>query len=92
MSSSQQQAFLGGFLFTIPAVLLSGLMTPLLAMPAWLRPLTLLNPIRWYVELIRGVLMRGAGLLDLWVPLLALLVLGTAILAAATLRFHRRLG
>jgi hypothetical protein len=36
--------------------------------------------------------MRGAGLLDLWVPLLALLVLGTAILAAATLRFHRRLG
>lgn len=92
MSANQQQAFLGGFLFTIPAVLLSGLMTPLLAMPGWLRPLTLVNPIRWYAEIMRGILMRGAGLLDLWVPLGALAVIGLAILTAATLRFHRRLG
>ncbi|ABS25105.1 ABC transporter permease [Anaeromyxobacter sp. Fw109-5] len=92
MSANQQQAFLGGFLFTIPAVLLSGLMTPILAMPGWLRPLTLVNPIRWYAEIMRGILLRGAGLADLWLELLVLLVIGVAIVAAATLRFHRRLG
>jgi ABC-2 type transport system permease protein len=92
MSANQQQAFLGGFLFTIPAVLLSGLMTPILAMPGWLRPLTLVNPIRWYAEIMRGILLRGAGLADLWLQLLVLLVIGLAIVAAATLRFHRRLG
>jgi ABC-2 type transport system permease protein len=92
ISASQQQAFLGGFLFTIPAVLLSGLMTPILAMPAWLQPITLVNPIRWYAEIMRGVLLRGSGVVDLAVPLVALLAIGAGILATATLRFHRRLG
>jgi len=92
VSASQQQAFLGGFLFTIPAVLLSGLMTPILAMPAWLQPITLVNPIRWYAEIMRGVLLRGSGVVDLAVPLVALLAIGAGILATATLRFHRRLG
>jgi ABC-2 type transport system permease protein len=92
VSASQQQAFLGGFLFTIPAVLLSGLMTPILSMPAWLRPVTLVNPIRWYAEIMRGILLRGSGFLDLWIPMLALLAIGAAILTTATLRFHRRIG
>jgi ABC-2 type transport system permease protein len=91
-SSTQQQAFLGAFLFTIPAVLLSGLMTPVRAMPPWLRPVTLLNPIRHYAEVARGVLLRGAGLADVWPQLAALLAIGAAILALATLRFHRRIG
>jgi ABC-2 type transport system permease protein len=92
ISSTQQQAFLGGFLFTIPAVLLSGLMTPIRAMPAWLQPVTLLNPIRHFAEIVRGVLLRGAGLADAWPQLTALVVIGVGILVAATLRFHRRLG
>jgi ABC-2 type transport system permease protein len=92
MSSNQQQAFLGGFLFTIPAVLLSGLMTPILAMPGWLRPVTLVNPIRWYAEIMRGVLLRGSTLGELWIPFLALLLIGVGVLFTATQRFHRRLG
>ncbi|BDG04517.1 ABC transporter permease [Anaeromyxobacter oryzae] len=92
VSSTQQQAFLGGFLFTVPAVLLSGLMTPIRAMPEWLQPVTLLNPIRHFAEIMRGVLLRGAGVADVWPQLVALLAIGVAILAAATLRFQRRLG
>lgn len=92
VSSNQQQAFLGGFLFVMPAILLSGLMTPIRAMPGWLRPITAVNPIRYYAELMRGVLLRGAGPADLWPQLVALLVIGAAILAIATLRFRRRLG
>jgi ABC-2 type transport system permease protein len=91
VSSTQQQAFLGGFLFAIPAIILSGVMTPIRAMPDWLRPLTLLNPVRWFVEVMRGVMLRGAGFGDLWPQLLALTVIGTAILLFAAVRFRKRL-
>ncbi|HYG69341.1 MAG TPA: ABC transporter permease [Anaeromyxobacteraceae bacterium] len=91
ISASQQQAFLGGFLFVMPAILLSGVMTPIRAMPDWLRPITLLNPLRWYAEVMRAVLLRGAGFADLWLQLTALAVFGAGLLALATARFHKRL-
>lgn len=50
ISSSQQQAMLSAFSFILPAMLLSGFMSPVASMPAWLQPLTLLNPMRHYVE------------------------------------------
>ena len=92
VSESQQQSFLGGFLFVMPAMLLSGVMTPIRAMPGWLQAITYLNPVRYYAEVMRTTLLRGGGFADLWRELLALLVLGGAILATATLRFHKRLG
>ncbi|GEJ59007.1 ABC transporter permease [Anaeromyxobacter diazotrophicus] len=92
VSANQQQSFLGGFLFVLPAVLLSGIMTPIRAMPAWLQAGTWLNPLRFYAELVRGVLLRGAGFADLAPQLAALAVYGVATLGLATLRFRRRLG
>ena len=91
VSANQQQAFLGGFLFAMPAILLSGVMTPIRAMPAWLEWVTRLNPLRYFVEVMRGVLLRGAGFADLWPQITALAVLGGGILAVAALRFHKRL-
>jgi ABC-2 type transport system permease protein len=91
ISRSQQQAFLGGFLFAMPAILLSGVMTPIRAMPEWLRAVTLLNPLRWYADVMRTTLLRGAGFAEQWPQLLALLALGAGILTAATLRFHKRI-
>ncbi len=92
LSSTQQQSFLGGFLFAMPAILLSGVMTPIRAMPGWLQAITYANPVRYYVEVMRATLLRGAGFGDQWPQLLALLVLGGALLATATLRFHKRIG
>jgi ABC-2 type transport system permease protein len=91
VSANQQQAFLGGFLFAMPAIILSGVMTPIRAMPDWLQLVTRLNPLRYFVEVMRGVLLRGAGFADLWPQLVALAVLGGAILAIATARFRKRL-
>ena len=91
ISTTQQQSFLGGLLFTLPAVMLSGIMTPIDAMPPWMQAITLLNPLRYYQELARANLMKGAGLADVWPQLLALLAFGVAIFGLATVRFRKRL-
>lgn len=92
MSNSQQQAFLGGFLFMMPAMLLSGNLTPLAAMPRWLYPLTYFNPLRYYIQVLRGSLLRGAGWAEMWPQLVALLIFGTVILGLSSMRFRKRLG
>lgn len=92
MSNSQQQAFLGAFLFMMPAMLLSGNMTPLDAIPDWLRPVTYLNPLRYYIQVLRGSLLRGAGWAEMWPQLLALTVMGVLILGLSARRFRKTMG
>jgi ABC-2 type transport system permease protein len=89
LSRTQQQAFVGGFLFLLPAVLLSGVLTPLRAMPDWLAWLTWLNPVRYYVEVLRGVLLKGASLGDLWRQVLLLAAFGAGVLTVAARRFRK---
>jgi ABC-2 type transport system permease protein len=91
ISATQQQAFLGGFLFVLPAALLSGILSPIRAMPTWLQWATYANPLRFFAEVVRGVLLRGAGFGDLWPQLLVLLCYGVAILGLATARFRTRI-
>ena len=92
IARTQQQAILGGIFFIMPAILLSGFATPIANMPSWLQPLTYLNPLRYYVTLLRSNLLKGAGFADLWPELLALALFGSAILAVASWRFRRQLG
>jgi ABC-2 type transport system permease protein len=91
VSHSQQQAMLGGFFFIMPAILLSGFMTPIENIPGWLRPITLLNPVRYFLEILRGCLLKGAGFRDLFPQLAALAVFGVVILTLSALRFRKRL-
>jgi drug efflux transport system permease protein len=90
ISKTQQQSFLAGFLFIMPAILLSGVMTPVQAMPVWLRAVTYANPVRYFIEILRANLLKGAGFADLWWRLAALAGIGCVILLVATLRFHKR--
>jgi ABC-2 type transport system permease protein len=60
-------------------------------MPAWLRPFTLLIPMRHYIEIMRACLLKGAGLRDLAQQLVALTILGTGILGVSVMRFRKRL-
>jgi len=89
LSSGQQQAFMGGFLFILPAALLSGIMTPVHSMPGWMQVLTLVNPLRHYAEVLRGVLLRGATAEELMVPLSTLASMGVIVFAASTYRFSK---
>jgi len=91
ISSNQQQAFLGGFLFTLPAMLLSGIMTPIDSMPRWMQWLTYANPLRYFQEIARANLLKGGSFADLWPKLLALALFGAAIFGLAAARFRKRL-
>lgn len=91
LSTSQQQAFMGGFLFMLPAMLLSGILTPVRSMPDWLQPVTYLNPVRYYIEILRAVLLKGAGAQELWPQFAALAVFGMAIVTLASRRFSKQL-
>lgn len=89
ISATQQQAFMGGFFFMLPAALLSGITTPIRSMPAWLQPLTLLNPLRHYTDVLRSVLVRGAGLSDVAPQLMILAAFGVVLATIASLRFRK---
>jgi drug efflux transport system permease protein len=90
-SSSQQQAMLGAFGFMLPAMLLSGFMSPISSMPGWLRPFTMLIPMRHYVEIMRACLLKGAGIRELATQMIALAVLGVLLLGISVARFRKRL-
>jgi ABC-2 type transport system permease protein len=92
ISRTQQQAFIGGFLFLLPAILLSGIMTPLFGIPDFLMPLVRINPATYYVRIVRGVLLRGSTFTDLTRELAILLLIGSTILTFAALRFKRTIG
>jgi ABC-2 type transport system permease protein len=91
VSNTQQEAFMATFLVFMPTMLLSGFMFPVSSMPRIFQVMTLVNPLRHYLEIVRGIFLKGAGLEALWPQLLALLVLGALLLGAATSRFQKRL-
>jgi ABC-2 type transport system permease protein len=58
---TQQQAILGAFLFMVPAVILSGFATPINSMPEWLQTATLVNPLRHFLVIVRGLFLKDMG-------------------------------
>ena len=91
VSSTQQQAMMSTFFFYFPAVLLSGFMFPIANMPTVIQWLTYLNPLRYFLVVIRGVFLKGVGLEILWPQMLALAVMGTITLWLASQRFQKTL-
>jgi ABC-2 type transport system permease protein len=91
ISSTQQQAQISTFFFTLPAVNLSGFAFPIESMPQWVQYLTYANPLRYFLVIIRGVFLKGNGLDILWSQMLALAVLGGFMLLLSSLRFRKRL-
>ena len=89
VSGTQQQAMLTMFLFFMPAVLLSGFLFPIANMPRPAQWLTYLNPLRYYLVILRGIFLKGTGAGVLWPQMAALLLLGGATLAVATRRFRK---
>ncbi len=89
VSNTQQEAFMSMFFFFLPAIMLSGFMFPIANMPHALQYLTYLDPLRYFLEIVRGVFLRGAGVAILWPQALVLLGMGVLVLTAATRRFRK---
>jgi ABC-2 type transport system permease protein len=90
-SNTQQQAMMASFFSFTPAFMLSGFAFPLRNMPEAVQYLSYLNPLRYFIEIVRGIFLKGTGVEVLWPQILALLAYGSLILFASAMRFHKRL-
>jgi ABC-2 type transport system permease protein len=91
LCSTQQQAFASNFFFMSPAFLLSGFAFPISSMPAFLQWLTYLDPLRYFLVVLRGTFLKGIGLAVLWPQMLAMAALGATLLTISVLRFRKSL-
>jgi len=91
VSRTQQQAMMSVFFFYFPCVLLSGFMFPIANMPKAVQVLTYANPLRYFLVILRGVFLKGAGAETLWPQAAALLAMGLVTLFFTTRRFRKTL-
>lgn len=89
VSQTQQQAMMTTFFFFFPAMLFSGFIFPIANMPPVIQWLSLLDPLRYILVIIRGVFLKGVGFEVLWTQFGALLALGLAVMTFAVSRFHK---
>lgn len=87
-SDTQQQAFMSGFLVMLPAILLSGVLTSIRAMPEWLQLLTWVNPLRHFSTIARASLFRSATFADLWMEFAALSACALVLLVTSIAAFR----
>jgi ABC-2 type transport system permease protein len=90
-SKSAQQALLTSFFINPPLATLSGAFNPVEAMPRWLQPLTVINPIHHFAAIARASLLKGSGLVDLWPNFLALFAITLVLFSLSVWRFRKQL-
>jgi ABC-2 type transport system permease protein len=86
---TQQQAMFLTFFVMMLYVFMSGFMTPIASMPGWARALTEVNPLKHFLLIMRGILLKGAGVADLWRPLVVLAVMGVTVLGLALRQYSK---
>jgi ABC-2 type transport system permease protein len=91
ISRTQQQAMMTTGLFFQPFFMLSGFSFPIRNMPMSMQLLTYINPVRYFMEIVRGIFLQGTGISTLWPQMVALAVFGVTILWLSVLRFHKQL-
>ncbi len=91
ISRTQQEAFLTMFLFILPGIILSGFMYPIDTMPEIFQELTRLNPVRYFMEMVRGIFLKGQGFRELWLHYLVLAGMALGAVFGASKRFRKSL-
>ena len=90
VTTTQQQAMFFAWFFSIFALLTSGFFTPITNMPQWLQYITYLNPMRFFLSIARGIMMKGAGFFDLLPEITAQTIFAVVIFSFSALRFTKR--
>jgi ABC-2 type transport system permease protein len=92
VTTTQQQALFTTWFVLVFCLLMCGFFLPLDNMPRTLYQFTYINPLRYYMTIVREVFIKGAGISDLWVQTLALLAIGCSVLGVAVARFRKNIG
>jgi ABC-2 type transport system permease protein len=90
LAGTQQQALFITWFFLQMFILLGGIFYPIENMPRAVQVITLINPVRYFVAIIRELFLKGGGLSILWPEVRSLLIIGVCVFTFATLRFHKR--
>jgi ABC-2 type transport system permease protein len=90
-SKSAQQAQLTSFFVNPPLSSLSGALNPVEAMPKWLQPLTIFNPVHHFAAIVRGTMLKGGGFMDVWPNFLGLLLFTVVLVSLSIWRFRKQL-
>ncbi len=91
ISRSQQQVVLTAFFINLPMVQTSGAIAPIETMPTFFQVVSLLNPLRHYIAIVRGILLKGVGLEALWMHALALALIAIVLLTVSINKFRSQL-
>ena len=91
ISKNQRQAILTSFFFNLPLIQLSGALSPIESMPDFFRALSYLNPLRYYIQCIRNILLKGVGIDVMWRDILVLGCLAAILLLSSAARFRKQL-
>jgi ABC-2 type transport system permease protein len=91
IARNQQQVVLTSFFINLPMIQLSGAIAPIESMPEIFQHLSFFNPLRHFVAIIRGILLKGAGLGELWLNVLALTIFAIVLLGVSANRFRNQL-
>jgi len=91
ISRTQQQAMMTAIFFMMPAMLLSGIFSPIENMPKIIQYITILNPLKYFARAVRGILLKGNDFLILWPQVLALAIFGISAIILSSLRFKKHL-
>lgn len=92
VAHTQRRATIMALLFIVPAIMLSGFATPISSMPDWMQAITLVNPLRYFISITRGLFLRGAEWSAIWPQLWPMGLIGLATYSAALGALRRRLG
>lgn len=91
IANTQQEAMITVFATMLPAMMLSGYLFPIEAMPQWLQAISYIIPLRYYLTIIRSLMLKGVGIQSLQSEIIALAVFGFGLMALAAMRFRKRL-
>ena len=91
LANTQQEAMLTSVFFLLPAIFLSGFFFPLAGMPWYLQAVSYAIPLRYFLVIVRGIMLKGVGIDMLWNEVIALSIFAVVIMGSAALRFHKRL-
>jgi ABC-2 type transport system permease protein len=91
IANTQQEAFITVMVTMLPSLFLSGFFFPVEAMPKFLQYVSAIVPLRYYLVIIRALLLKGVGAASLRSPIIALIIFAVAIMGAASARFRKRL-